>query len=623
MKKILAALAVLLMLVPLACVSASDGDPGGTPVLIDMGNGTTYWSDTSADDVISATQEAAASHGLDAVFEGNRLVSVSGISACKVGSQQCSWIFYAWDGSSWQASEASAYSGGGFAWGFYPDGAIVPAETPSSRTAWTMHRGDSSSSGLSDSYGTSKAVAPMEWYRTYTSGYVDSAIITAGDYLYHTTGGEYGASGSDRNPWVYCLNRLTGEVVWQFMMAYGQGYEVTSPLVIGDVLIVTATNWNVYCFDRFTGEVLHTLKLEPHYPMDAEGDIVWEGRTFYTGATTPVYDSGAMYFGTADGHIMAYSVSRDKGFVQLWDYDPDDSVKDGKYAGTKGCFYFHAPVIADVDGKKMLFLGSYEGYVHALDASTGEAVWVKRMINLGDANVPHKGTPGSAAGITVLSGGKLIIDCTDGGLSPQDGYAVCVDARTGEGPDGSECYWKLEVLIGGPVAVDDGFYAYVQPSGNGARTLETADGDEMEIVTAVYKLDSNGKVLWRSQEYGWIKAALTLADGIIYCNDYSAGKFWPNGGGVTAISAEDGSQIWRLKLSPYADDSYSMVSATVIDGKVYVANDYGAVYCISEIAGPEYGDGGEIRLGNGFLHWSWIVLILAVIGCLVFLWRFY
>lgn len=623
MKRATVVLLALLMLVPLVPVSVSDGDPEGVPVLIDMGNGLTYWCDAFSGDVAGATSEAADSNGLEAVFDGNRLVSVSGVSETKVGQQVCSWRFYLWDGSGWNVSDVSSYDGGAFAWGFYPDDSIVPVEFPSLRTSWTMHRGDSSSTGMSDSYGTSDAVAPMEWYRTYTTGYVDSSLIVAGNYLYHTTGGDYEGSGSDRNPWVYCLDRLTGEVVWKFMMAYGQGYEVTSPLVIGDLLIVTATNWNIYCFDRFTGEMLHRLKLEPDYPKDAEDDIVWEGRPFHTGATTPVYDSGAMYFGTADGHIMAYSVTREEGFVRLWDYDPDDSVIDGKYVGTKGSFYFHAPVIADVDGTRMLFLGSYEGYVHALDASTGEAIWVKRMINLGDDNIPHKGTPGSAAGITVLSGGKLIIDCTDGGLSPQDGYAVCVDARTGEGPDGSEHYWKLEVLIGGPVAVEDGFYAYVQPSGKGARSLETADGSSVDIVTAVYRFDSDGKVVWRSQEYGWIKAALTLADGIIYCNDYSAGKFWPNGGGVTAISAEDGSQIWRLRLSPYADDSYSMVSATVIDGRIYVGNDYGAVYCISEIAGPEYGDGGEITLGNGFLHWSWIVLILAVIGCLAFLWRFY
>ena len=42
-----------------------------------------------------------------------------------------------------------------------------------------------------------------------------------------------------------------------------------------------------------------------------------------------------------------------------------------------------------------------------------------------------------------------------------------------------------------------------------------------------------------------------------------------------------------------------MVAATVIDGKVYVGNDYGAVYCISDVAGPQVGDSGEIVLENG------------------------
>lgn len=617
---ILLAAILLAVLIP---VQESAEAADGTSVLIDMGDGKTYWFDAEVGDVLASTKMAAEYNGLDVVFDGDRLISVSGIAECDIGSQRCSWRFYTWEGDAWEEASVSEYRGGAFSWGFYPDGSITPVETPDMRNSWTMHRGDSSSSGLSDSYGTADAVAPMEWYRTYTTGYVDSSIIVAGDLLYHTTGGDYEGSGSNRNPWVYCLNRLTGEVIWQFMMTYGQGYEVTSPLVIGDMLIVAATNWNVYCFDRYTGEVLHTLKLEPDYPVDAEGDVLWEGRTFYTGATTPVYDSGAMYFGTADGHVMAYSVTREAGFVQLWDYNPDDSVVGGLYAGVKGCFYFHAPVIADVDGKKMLFIGSYEGYVYALEASTGEAVWVKRMIDLGDANVPHKGTPGSAAGITVLENGKLIVDCTDGGMSPQDGYAVCVDSRTGEGPDGTDCYWRIDAMIGGPVSSDGGFYAYVQPSGSGARSLECADGSEVDLVSAVYFFNEDGKVVWRSQGYGNIKAALTLADGIIYCNDYSAGEFWPSGGGVTAISAEDGSQIWRLRLSPYTDRSYSMVSATVIDGKIYVGNDYGAVYCISEIAGPEYGDGGEIKLGNGLLHWSWILLILAVLGCLVFLWRFY
>ncbi len=603
----------LLLAMPLVCVGVSAEESEGS-VLIDMGNGTTYWYDFNTQKSLKdLTSDAVSEYGLTVKYSGEKPTEIGGMKEHSVGTQLCGWILYVWGGKEWIPSEPSSYVSGSFAWGFYPDNSIIPAETPDSRTAWIMHRGDSESSGNSDSYGTVNAVAPMEWYRTYTAGYVDSAIVTAGDYLYHTTGGEYGASGSDRNPWVYCLNRFTGEIVWEFMMTYGQGYEVTSPLVVGDMLIVTATNWNVYCFDRFTGEALYTLSLKPDYPMDSDGNIVWKGRTFYTGGTTPIYDSGAVYFGTADGHILSYAVSRDRGFEILWDYNPDASVTDGKYTGTKGCFYYHAPVITDVDGTRVLFMGSYEGYIHALDASTGKELWTERMVNYGDDNIPHKGTPGSVAGISVAPGNRLIVSCNDGGLSPQDGFTVCVDARTGKGPEGSDCYWKSETILGGPVVVSDGFYAYGQQS----------EHSEGTVYNAVCKYDLDGNVIWSSSEYGAVKAALTLADGVLYTVDYSAGRFWPEGGGVTAISAEDGSEIWRLRLSPYADDSYSMVSATVIDGRIYVGNDYGAVYCISEIAGPEFGDGGEIKLGNGFLHWSWIVLILAVFACLLFLWRYY
>lgn len=621
-----AALAVLMMLlvvVPCADVSAEDGDDA---VLLDLGNGETYWCDsTPGGSYVDAASAAASSLSLEFTASGSGISSIAGMSSHTVGGQSCGWILYIWDGDSWETgtSGSAEYTGGCFAWGFYPDPSISPTETPDSRTAWTMHRGDSSSSGVSDSYGTEAAVAPMEWYKTYTTGYVDSSIIVAGDYLYHTTGGMYGATGADKSPWVYCINRFTGELVWDYMMSYGQGYEVTSPMVVDDMLIVTATNWNVYCFDRYTGEMLHRLTLDQDFPLNADGDIAWEGRTFYTGATTPVYDSGAMYFGTADGHIMAYSITRDTGFKLLWDYDPDDSVTNGVYTGVKGCFYFHAPVIADVDGTRMLYIGGYEGYLYAINASTGAEVWVQRLINLGEDNRPHPGTPGSVGSISVTSDGRLLVDCSDGGLSSLTGYTICVDASTGRGPDGSDYYWKIDAMCGGPVLGDDCFYAYVSKSYTGSGTLEREDGTTMDITSAIYKFNLDGKVVWVTEDYQTIKAALTLANGVIYAVDYSAGEFYPSGGGLTAISADDGSEIWRLRLSPYSSGSYSMVSATVVDGKIYTGNDYGAIYCISEVAGPEYGDDGEIVLGNGLYHWSWLALVAVVAATFVFLIRFY
>ncbi len=77
-----------------------------------------------------------------------------------------------------------------------------------------------------------------------------------------------------------------------------------------------------------------------------------------------------------------------------------------------------------------------------------------------------------------------------------------------------------------------------------------------------------------------------------------------------------------MQLSPYSDDSYSMDSVTVIDGKLYVGNDYGAIYCISEVAGLAWGDEGHVEMENG-LDWTWGVLAVAAAVCILFLIKFY
>lgn len=619
------ALMIIMMLVPI--LPAAPAEAGDGKMLIDMGNGTTYWCDISAGgSYTSVVQDCAGQLGLDVTLSGSRITAVGGMAEHPVANQTCCWILYTWDAGSkaWvpQDDMGAPYDGGCFAIGFYPDGSITPAETPDEPTAWISIGGDSSSSSVSDSYGTVNAVVPPEWYRTYSTGFVDSQIVAAGNLLYHTTGGTYGATGTDKDPWAYCVDRYTGELVWKFHYAYGQGYEVTTPLIIGDMIVITATNWDVYCLDRFDGTLLDTLKLEMNYPVDGNGDIIWNGRTFLTGATTPVYDSGAIYFGTADGHTMSYTLTGGK-FSLLWDYDPPATGTKGDYTGTKGCFYYDPPVIADVNGVRMLFIGSYEGYVYALDASTGKEIWVQRVIDLGDSNKPHPGTPGSAASISVAPDRKLIVTCTDGGMSPLAGYVISIDAATGNGSSGSEYDWKLDVLSSHPVVVADGFYAYISPLASGASKLRNADGTESEAIPAIYKFDLQGRIVWVSQEYQVIKASLTLADGVLYANDYSAGTFYPTGGAVTAVDADDGSQIWRLQLTPYSGDSYSMVSPTVIDGKIYVGNDYGAIYCVSEVAGKQVGSSGEIVLGNGFYHWSWLALLAVVIASILLLRRYY
>jgi iron complex transport system permease protein len=538
------------------------------------------------------------------------------------------WKIYSWEGGEWKykTSDPTQPASGIFAAGLFADESMVPSATPDSPTVWTQLGGSSGSYSISPSYGPASPALPVEWYRTYTTGYVDSGLVVAGDLLYHTTGGTYGATGSDADPWIYCLNRNTGDILWKYHGVYGSGYEVTTPLIVDGFLIVTTTNGDLYVFDRFNGDVLDKVSIPYEPPIDGNGNIVWEGRIFVTGGTTPVYDSGGIFFGSADGRVYCYSVSVSGELEQVWCYDPPATGSKGDYTGTKGCFYYHAPTIAEIDGKRMLFIGSYEGYVHALDITTGKAVWVKRAIDMSDDNRCVPGTPGSAAGMSVTpDGSMLLVSCTDGGLFTLYGYLLALDPKTGETltfSSGSE--WKLEGLFTSPVMTEDGFFTYVTPVSAGDNQMMNTDGSVISTSNAVYRFDYDGRVEWVSKDYQLIKAPLTLADGVLYGMDYSAGVFWPTGGGLTAISAEDGSELWRVLLSPYTADSYSMVQPTVIDGKIYAGNDFGAVYCLSTTAGAGTEEEQVQALQTeGFHHWSWALVAAIIVLCILYLVRFY
>ena len=80
----------------------------------------------------------------------------------------------------------------------------------------------------------------------------------------------------------------------------------------------------------------------------------------------------------------------------------------------------------------------------------------------------------------------------------------------------------------------------------------------------------------------------------------------------------------KVFLEPCTTDSYSMGQATVIEGKIYVGNDYGAVYCLSDVAGPSSVESDIDTLETvGFDHWSWYVLIAVIVMTLTFFFIFY
>ena len=632
---IIAALAIaFVLLMPIS--QQAEAEDVGDGMLIDMGNGITYWTSPSGTDAVSMAETFAKSRGLDFEKNGNAITRIGEMAEHSVATQLCSWHIYKWSGTAWTVTTDTSYSSGSIAWGFYPDG-MLPTETPEYRASWTSFRGDSGSSGISQSYGTDEVKTPLEWYKTYRTGYVDSSIIVAGNNLYHTTYGESTAKGDRSHAYLYCLDRTTTDTVWRFDLTSGggmyptdkdNGYNITSPLVIGDMILINSatshggtdktTFMDLYLLDRVTGELLDYEEIAHDPPKDSKGRPVWNGRTFINGGTSPVYDSGAVYFGTSDGRILAYTVSRTSGLEKLWEFTPSSDVDEsGKYIGSRGSFYYYSPTIVDVDDRRVLYMGNYEGYVFAVDAATGELIWEKQFIALYEKNKIHKGTPGAVDVIVSIGNGRMVALCTDGAMSPIMGHIVCFDAATGGGSGGSDFYWRIDGVTQGGVHVGNGDVILYASKGQSV----CVEGDPQFTENGVYRLDNDGKTVWRVDS-NLIWSRLTVADNRVYMSEYSSG-FFDDGGHVISRDINDGSVVWSVKLEPYSKDSYSMVAPTVIEGKIYAANDYGAVFCISVVEGKKWDGGGDIILPGGFYHWSWALLIVVIIAAIVALVRYY
>ena len=609
MRKVLPIAILSILLLTMVPMIPVDGAASSDDVLVDFGNGQYQWYENKGGSTFISVLESS-------VDDPNIIKDIK-----TTKTADCGWHCYQWDGS-WvdKGIDLNTPCSGPIAFGYYPNG-FAPVSTPEYPTSWTTLSGSSFSTNVSVSHGQKEPKMPVEWYNTYTTGFVDSGLVVAGNMLYHTTGGVYGATGGDEDAWVYALDRFTGGIVWKYHGIKGAGYEVTTPVIVGDYLIVTFTCGDVICFDRFTGEIKDKIEVKIDPPTNSSGNVIWDGRVFQTGGTTPVYDSGRIYFGTSHGLVVCLKLSSEGKMSIDWEYEPPcEEDSSGNYIGTRGCFYFHAPTIAKIDGKRMLFIGSYEGFVYALNADDGKEVWVKRVIDMRDDNRTAPGTPGSAASTSLSpDGSHLLVGCTDGALFSLEGFLIALDPKTGETlqVDGKD--WKLSALFTSPVVTDSGFYTYVSPLSSGSKKFMKVDGSEIDATTAVYKFDWDGKVIWKSRDYQMIKGALTLdADGILYGTDYSAGAFWPTGGGLTAWDSSNGEEIWRVLLSPYSEDSYSMVPPTVVDGRIYTGNDFGAVYCLSNIQGEGTEEERVLALQTvGFAHWSWylteIVVVLSII----------
>lgn len=181
--------------------------------------------------------------------------------------------------------------------------------------------------------------------------------------------------------------------------------------------------------------------------------------------------------------------------------------------------------------------------VFSVDVQSGEVNWTLRL-------------PGSVLGSPAVTDQWVFIGATDGVL-----YQV--DRRTGG------VGWRFQTggaLVGGPVVHD------------GVVFIGSLDAK-------VYAVDAAaGTQLWSAATPERITAGVTLSSNESQVIVLSGANEW-----VTALSSDDGSQLWQRHLYDWADPNTLGTAASVSAGRIYLTGLDNILHVLTESTGADVG----------------------------------
>ena len=252
---------------------------------------------------------------------------------------------------------------------------------------------------------------------------------------------------------------------------------------------------------------------------------------------TPLVVNGVMYFSTEYSRVFAVDAKTGK---VIWKFDPEVAKDAGQHlralANNKGVAYWEGRV----------YVGTVDGRLIALDASTGSQSW---EVQTRDSEIPR-----NIGGAPRVFNGKVIIGHGGADFYAIRGYVTAYDAVTGEQA------WRFYLVPGNPA---DGFE-------NSAMEMaaETWNGQWWK--------HGGGGTAWNAMTYDPEFNRIYIGTG--------NGSPWnrrirsPGGGdnlflcSVVALDADTGEYVWHYQTSPGEAWDYNSVmdmvlSDAVIDGK--------------------------------------------------------
>jgi outer membrane protein assembly factor BamB len=371
-----------------------------------------------------------------------------------------------------------------------------------------------------------------------------SAPIVMGNRVYLQNTADKGELEQER---VMCFNADTGKLLWEHRfnvyLSDVPPHRVGWASPVGD----PATG-NVYVF----GVGGHLIGLT------RDGKVLWErslGEDFgllttHGGRTvSPLIDDdlvivSGVTFGWGQHARGAHRfIAFDKKTGEtMWVSAPGGRPYDTTYA---------PPIIANINGTRLLIQGASDGVVYAIKPQTGEPVWKyeisKRGLNTG----------------VVVHGNDAILTHSEENLDSNEmGMMVALDASQKGEIKMAQTKWHVSGWQGG----------FSSPVIDGDRLYQVDNGANI----AAFDVNS-GKQLWL-QNLGTIqKASPVLADGKLYVGTEN-GKFF-----ILQPSASGAKILDEDQLGTEALPEAIIGSVAVANGRVYVVSDSN-LYCIGKKA---------------------------------------
>ncbi len=302
------------------------------------------------------------------------------------------------------------------------------------------------------------------------------------------------------------------------------GVAISSPAIIDDIAYIGSGDNHLYAIDTENGQVK------------------WKFATQGAIHSSPAVKNDMIYFVSNDGNF--YAVDKNDGkekwrfktqgekqysAINLFGFDTDSI-----HAADPWDFYLSSPI---VEGE-MIYFGSGDSYIYALNANTGKLEWKYKT-----GNVVHSSP--------VISKGTVFCGSFDSKL-----YAL--DAKTGDKKwvfeAGTDEKYNLMCGIQASPMVNDGFVFF------GCRDAY------------IYAVEgTTGKLKWK-QKFGnsWMPSSAAISGDLLFVGSSDAKKYY-------SLDAETGTIIDSLMTN-----SYTFSSPAVSGNTVYIGVFNGLLHAIDK-----------------------------------------